>query len=66
LKGEQRRKVTQYHYTVWPDAQTPGDVFDLLEFVQYVRFSVDEEAAGPLVVHCRLGIRSSSAYDLHT
>ncbi|XP_062612197.1 tyrosine-protein phosphatase 11-like [Saccostrea cucullata] len=45
-----KRIITQFHYTAWPDHDTPNEV----ELVQFHRF-VSKKMNGntPTVVHCR-------------
>ena len=46
------RPVYQFHFTAWPDSEVPELATSLLDFRRKVR-SHDDDAKGPLVVHCR-------------
>ncbi len=45
-------KVTQYHYTAWPDHGVPEYATSMLNFHQRVK-SQHSTSRGPLLVHCR-------------
>lgn len=45
------RRVTQYHFTSWPDHGVPKSTRALLELVEYVR-SMYRPDLGPVLVHC--------------
>ena len=45
------KKVTQYHFTSWPDHGVPKSTQSLLELVEFVR-TMYRPSLGPIVVHC--------------
>ena len=46
------RDIIQYHYTMWPDHDTPEPLNLAVFHSQVLRRSCDENRT-PLVVHCR-------------
>ena len=46
------RDIVQYHYTMWPDHDTPEPLNLAVFHSQVLRTSSDENRT-PLVVHCR-------------
>ncbi|XP_060574211.1 receptor-type tyrosine-protein phosphatase mu-like, partial [Ruditapes philippinarum] len=61
VQGSGSRKVTQYHYTAWPDRSVPDNVASLVEFRNKVEQSKSNDA-GPMVVHCSAGIGRTGTY----
>ena len=55
LSGSTRRplKVSQYHFTAWPDHGVPDYATSILAFHKRVK-SQHVPSKGPLLVHCRL------------
>lgn len=53
--------VYQFHYEQWFDKKTPENTFSLLHFRHKVR-SFDNQAKGPLVVHCSAGVGRTGTY----
>ncbi|XP_048759972.1 receptor-type tyrosine-protein phosphatase alpha-like isoform X2 [Ostrea edulis] len=60
-KGDEKKRVTQYHFTAWPDCRVPDDIETLLDFRNLVinGISIDE---GPIVVHCSAGIGRTGTF----
>ena len=50
--GGERREVTQFHFTSWPDHGVPDSTSSMLEFVRRIRSTVLPED-GPIIIHCR-------------
>ncbi|XP_060588974.1 receptor-type tyrosine-protein phosphatase kappa-like [Ruditapes philippinarum] len=61
VQGSGSRKVTQYHYTAWPDRSVPDNVASLIEFRNKVEQTKSNDA-GPIVVHCSAGICRTGTY----
>ncbi|XP_046337951.2 receptor-type tyrosine-protein phosphatase mu-like isoform X2 [Haliotis rufescens] len=63
--GEVKREIYQYHFTAWPDCDSPRDVTSFLDF----RSAVLRDASavhGPVIVHCSAGIgRTGTFIALH-
>ena len=47
----QVKKVTQYHFTEWPDHGVPKSTESLLQLIEYVRTMYKPEL-GPILTHC--------------
>ncbi|XP_062574207.1 receptor-type tyrosine-protein phosphatase epsilon-like [Saccostrea cucullata] len=56
-----KRHVTQYHYTAWPDHGTP-DPLCLVIFLDHVTRTVYNQKHSPTVVHCSAGIGRTGTY----
>ncbi|XP_069109355.1 receptor-type tyrosine-protein phosphatase T-like, partial [Argopecten irradians] len=54
------RRITQYHFTKWPDHGVP-EPFELLQFYKRIKNGRTEHK-GPLVVHCSAGIGRTGSY----
>ena len=52
LKGSSERalKVTQFHFTAWPDHGVPDYATPILAFHRRI---MKEHKSGPIIVHCR-------------
>ena len=63
LSGSTQRplKVSQYHFTAWPDHGVPDYATSILAFHSRVK-SQHVPSKGPLLVHCRLVCLSSPSY----
>ncbi|XP_060580858.1 receptor-type tyrosine-protein phosphatase alpha-like [Ruditapes philippinarum] len=61
VQGSGSRKVTQYHYTAWPDRSVPDNVASLVEFRNKVGQTKSDDI-GPIVVHCSAGIGRTGTY----
>ncbi|XP_056002510.1 receptor-type tyrosine-protein phosphatase alpha-like [Ostrea edulis] len=55
----QRRTITQFHYTAWPDHDIPEEL-GLIQFHRYV--STRYRPGPPLLVHCSAGVGRSGTY----
>uniref|UniRef100_K1S2T6 Receptor-type tyrosine-protein phosphatase U n=1 Tax=Magallana gigas TaxID=29159 RepID=K1S2T6_MAGGI len=58
---DDRRTVTQYHYTAWPDHGIP-DPLCLLLFHDHVTRTQNSGHKGPILVHCSAGIGRTGTY----
>ena len=52
LSGSAARKVTQFHFTGWPDHGVPEYATSLLAFHRKVK-SQHDGSKGPILAHCR-------------
>ncbi|XP_061180979.1 receptor-type tyrosine-protein phosphatase T-like [Saccostrea echinata] len=55
------KKVTQFHFTGWPDCGVPFDADTLLCFRDLVK-NDRPEADGPIIVHCSAGIGRTGTF----
>ncbi|KAK3594318.1 hypothetical protein CHS0354_028698 [Potamilus streckersoni] len=55
------RKVTQFHYTAWPDQDVPDTAWSLVEFWKSVRKHKAYDK-GPMVVHCSAGVGRTGTF----
>ncbi|KAK7101801.1 hypothetical protein V1264_020126 [Littorina saxatilis] len=55
------RRVTQYHYTMWPDHGIPTTT-GLVDFWRTVRTSHRQQPSSPLVVHCSAGVGRTGTF----
>ncbi|XP_046574244.1 receptor-type tyrosine-protein phosphatase mu-like [Haliotis rubra] len=63
--GEMSREIFHYHYTAWPDCDSPRDVSAFLDFRSAV-FRDASAVHGPVIVHCSAGIgRTGTFIALH-
>ncbi|KAK3604079.1 hypothetical protein CHS0354_033485 [Potamilus streckersoni] len=60
LSGKSR-KVTQFHYTAWPDKDVPDTAWSLVEFWKSVR-KHKAYGMGPMVVHCSAGVGRTGTF----
>ena len=49
------KRVTQVHFTAWPDKTVPGIAWHLVNVWRKVK-TLNENKLGPTVVHCRYHI----------
>lgn len=52
-RGDGTRKITQWHFKNWNDAEGPKSNEDFLTFVENIRKSAKN---APILVHCRLAV----------
>ncbi|PIK57445.1 putative receptor-type tyrosine-protein phosphatase mu, partial [Apostichopus japonicus] len=50
-KGNEQRKVRNWHYRTWPDMDVPQQATPLIGFAKKVKLQ-QSASTGPLVVHC--------------
>ncbi len=50
--SSETKKVTQYHFTSWPDHGVPKCTESLLQLIEYIR-TMYRPNLGPILVHCR-------------
>ncbi|XP_048579478.1 receptor-type tyrosine-protein phosphatase S isoform X6 [Nematostella vectensis] len=55
------RIVRQFHFTVWPDKGVPQYATAVLAFRRKVR-ALNPRDAGPVIVHCSVGVERTGAY----
>ena len=60
--AEKSLKVTQFHYTAWPDHGVPENTMSLISFVRYVRKMFPTSLEHPLLVHCSAGIGRTGTF----
>ena len=62
--GDGVLKVTQFHYTAWPDHGVPDNVMSIISFIRHVRklFPTSVDQPGPVLVHCSAGIGRSGTF----
>ncbi|XP_056000199.1 receptor-type tyrosine-protein phosphatase F-like isoform X2 [Ostrea edulis] len=58
---EEEKKVTQFHFTTWPDKSIPVDPTSLIYFRNLVRNGLTA-SDGPIVVHCSAGIGRTGTF----
>ncbi|XP_056001653.1 receptor-type tyrosine-protein phosphatase alpha-like [Ostrea edulis] len=58
---EEEKKVTQFHFTTWPDNSIPDDPTSLFYFRNLVRNGLTT-SDGPIVVHCSAGIGRTGTF----
>lgn len=58
---EEVKKVTQFHFTAWPDNSVPEDVTSLISFRELVRSGLTS-SDGPKIVHCSAGIGRTGTF----
>ncbi|XP_056000238.1 uncharacterized protein LOC125656056 isoform X2 [Ostrea edulis] len=58
---EEEKKVTQFHFTTWPDKSIPDDPTSLVYFRNLVRNGLTI-SDGPIVVHCSAGIGRTGTF----
>ena len=57
-------KVTQFHFTSWPDPGVPEDPTILLKYCKKLRQEFPYSTTKPIVVHCNAGVGRTGAYIL--
>ncbi|XP_062578186.1 tyrosine-protein phosphatase non-receptor type 7-like [Saccostrea cucullata] len=58
---EEEKRVTQFHFTTWPDNSVPEDLTSLICFRNLVRNGMTS-SDGPIVVHCSAGIGRTGTF----
>ena len=62
LEGSTRNfKITQFHFTTWPDHGVPDYASPILGFHHRVK-SQHNPSKGPLLVHCSAGVGRTGTY----
>ncbi|XP_052902061.1 tyrosine-protein phosphatase corkscrew-like [Anopheles moucheti] len=66
-RGQEDRKIYQYHFQVWPDHGVPGDPGCVLNFLQDVntrqaQLQLEGLTPGPICVHCSAGIGRTGTF----
>ncbi|KAK2154947.1 hypothetical protein LSH36_253g04029 [Paralvinella palmiformis] len=60
-QGEQVKRISHYHYLIWPDHGVPNDLESLIRFVKEVRSHLTQDG-GPIVVHCSAGVGRTGTF----
>ena len=55
-------KVTQYHFTGWPDHGVPQNGLTVINFIKRVRTAHQYSDSQPLLVHCSAGVGRTGAF----
>ena len=58
---DNKRSITQFHFTVWPDFGVPQEASAMLKFVRHVRRYVTP-TQGPMLVHCSAGVGRTGTF----
>uniref|UniRef100_A0A1I7ZCR0 Protein-tyrosine-phosphatase n=1 Tax=Steinernema glaseri TaxID=37863 RepID=A0A1I7ZCR0_9BILA len=58
-RARETRKVVQWHFKEWRDAEAPPNPEDFLDFVRAVR---ESRPCDPLLVHCSAGVGRSGVF----
>jgi len=63
IKGEERREIKQFHFTVWPDNGVPSPLDPLVRFVRQVRHEMNRfPTMGPTIIHCSAGVGRTGTF----
>ncbi len=49
--SSETKKVTQYHFTSWPDHGVPNSTESLLQLIEFIR-TMYRPNLGPILTHC--------------
>ena len=60
--GSAPLKVTQYHFTGWPDHGVPQNGLTVINFIKRVRTAHQYSDSQPLLVHCSAGVGRTGAF----
>ncbi|XP_059608712.1 receptor-type tyrosine-protein phosphatase beta [Phlebotomus argentipes] len=60
-RGELEKKVSQYHFTKWPDHGCPRNPTDLIEFTRMYQLE-KKNSSSPTVVHCSAGVGRTGTF----
>ena len=60
--NDKELKVTQYHFTSWPDYGVPKDSYFLLSFIKRIQRDHNKELGVPLLVHCSAGVGRTGTF----
>ena len=65
VNGSEKRMVTQFQFTAWPEHNVPTTATPMLKLLAAVKEKVvDGDAAGPTVVHCSAGVGRTGTFIL--
>lgn len=55
-------KVTQYHFTAWPDHGVPKFATSLISFIRRVQKGHNKDLGTALLVHCSAGVGRTGTF----
>ncbi|XP_046437847.1 receptor-type tyrosine-protein phosphatase eta-like [Daphnia pulex] len=58
-----KREIQQFHFTAWPDFETPDQPEELIRFIEIVRRQARQlNFSSPIVVHCSAGVGRTGTF----
>ncbi|EDO35064.1 predicted protein, partial [Nematostella vectensis] len=57
-----KREVTQFQFTAWPDQGVPENTAPLIIFHHKYRYHLSSEETGPILVHCGAGVGRTGTF----
>ena len=60
--GAEQLKVTQYHFTSWPDHGVPKFATSLISFIRRVQKGHNKDSNRELLVHCSAGVGRTGTF----
>ena len=60
--GSEPLKVTQFHFTAWPDHGVPKFATSLISFIRKTQRVHNKESGVPLLVHCSAGVGRTGTF----
>ena len=60
--SEEPLRVTQYHFTSWPDHGVPKFATSLISFIRRVQKGHDKDSGLPLLIHCSAGVGRTGTF----
>ncbi len=59
---EEALKITQYHFTSWPDHGVPKFATSLISFIRRVQKGHNKDLGRALLVHCSAGVGRTGTF----